>query len=475
MLRQQARLIRLGIITFDLAIVIACFAAAYALRQHVFPKYWSGFGPLKPLPQYLWLLLIFLPAWYIVFNKAGLYASMRVKPYSRVIWEVVKTFLFCFLIAGALNFFVPRVYYNRPMIFTFIGLNFFLFLIEKIIIRFLQRRVRMRGYNIRNILVVGTNREARRIARMVGVQSRWGLKVVGYVRAFDDVDAKGFQPGEIVGNIDEIEQIIDREVIDEVFFVVPFERLKELKRVIRLCDEVGVTVHLYAKFFDELFSNMRVENFLGVPLVTSTRTPHSAGALAIKRLIDIVVSFLALILFSWLFVLVSLTIKLTSRGTVLFRQIRSGRNGRTFTLYKFRTMVEGAEALQQSVEHLNETTGPVFKVKKDPRVNRVGRLLRKFSLDELPQLWNVFIGDMSLVGPRPPIPDEVEKYERWQRRRLSMKPGITCLWQVRGRSNVSFDDWMKLDLEYIDNWSLTLDFKILLRTIPAVLFARGAF
>jgi exopolysaccharide biosynthesis polyprenyl glycosylphosphotransferase len=475
MLRQQARLIRLGIITFDLVLVIACFCVAYVLRQHVFPKYWSGFGPLKPLPEYLWLLLIFLPAWYIVFNKAGLYASMRVKPYSRVIWEVVKAFLFCFLIAGALNFPVPRVYYNRPIIFTFVALCFFVFLAEKLIIRYLQRHMRMRGYNIRNILVIGTNREARRIARMVEVQSRWGLKVIGYIRAFDDVDARGFQPGEIVGSIDDIEQIIDREVIDEVFFVVPFERLKDLKRVIRLCDEVGVTVHLYAKFFGELFSNMRVEDFLGVPLVTSTRTPQAAGALAIKRLIDIVVSFLALVFFFWLFVIISLTIKLTSRGTVLFRQVRSGRNGRKFTLYKFRTMVENAEALQKSVEHLNETSGPVFKIKKDPRLTRAGRMLRKFSFDELPQLWNVFIGDMSLVGPRPPIPGEVEKYKRWQRRRLSMKPGITCLWQVRGRSNVSFDDWMKLDLEYIDNWSLGLDFIILLRTIPAVLFARGAF
>jgi len=171
----------------------------------------------------------------------------------------------------------------------------------------------------------------------------------------------------------------------------------------------------------------------------------------------------------------ALAIKITSPGgPIIFRQKRSGMNGRVFTLYKFRTMVPNAEALKASLEAKNEMDGPVFKIRNDPRVTRVGRILRKLSIDELPQLWNVLRGDMSIVGPRPPIPAEVERYERWQRRRLSMRPGITCIWQVSGRNNVDFKRWMEMDLEYIDNWSLALDFKILLKTIPAVLSSRGA-
>ncbi|MHC4664098.1 MAG: sugar transferase [Planctomycetota bacterium] len=475
MLKEQAKVIRAGIIAFDLVLAIASFCVAYVLRKHALPGFWEGFGPVKPLPNYLWLLLIFLPVWFFLFSSMGLYSSMRLKRYNIVAWEVIKSFIFCFLIAGALNFFVPKIYYNRPVIFMFVGINFFLMFIEKMIVRALLMKVRMRGYNFRNILVVGTNREARKVAKTMTVQAGWGLKVAGFIRAFDDVEAKGFAEDEIIGTVEDIEKILDEKVIDEVFFVVPFERLHDLEPTILLCQEVGVTVHVYARFFDVLLSNPTMENYLGVPIISYYRAPHSAGALALKRLVDIVISFLALVLFSWLFIIISLAIKLTSKGPVFFRQTRSGKNGRTFTLCKFRTMVANAESLQKSVAHLNETSGPVFKIKKDPRVTRVGRLLRKFSLDELPQLWNVLIGDMSLVGPRPPIPAEVEKYERWQRRRLSMKPGITCLWQVRGRSRLGFEDWMKLDMEYIDNWSLTLDFKILLLTLPAVLFARGAF
>jgi len=194
----------------------------------------------------------------------------------------------------------------------------------------------------------------------------------------------------------------------------------------------------------------------------------------LKRLMDILTAFAGLLVSVPLMVIIAVLIKLESKGPVLFRQTRAGLNGRRFVLLKFRSMVDDAEHQRAALEVLNEMSGPVFKLTRDPRVTRVGAFLRRTSLDELPQLWNVLKGDMSLVGPRPPLPSEVKRYERWQRRRLSMKPGLTCLWQTSGRNEVDFDEWMRLDMEYIDTWSLTKDVKIILKTIPAVLFARGA-
>ncbi|HEX5855441.1 MAG TPA: sugar transferase, partial [Thermoanaerobaculia bacterium] len=213
----------------------------------------------------------------------------------------------------------------------------------------------------------------------------------------------------------------------------------------------------------------------GTPLLTFSTTPGEGVALLFKRFVDVSLSVLIGVVALVPVTLAALVIKVTSKGPVLFRQTRCGLNGRPFTLVKLRTMIEGAEELLPGVAHLNEHEGPVFKAANDPRLTGFGRFIRRFSFDEVPQLWNVVRGEMSLVGPRPPLPEEVARYERWQRRRLSMKPGVTGLWQVSGRNEIShFDEWMSLDLAYIDNWSLSLDAKILLRTIPTVLIGRGA-
>ena len=227
--------------------------------------------------------------------------------------------------------------------------------------------------------------------------------------------------------------------------------------------------------FQNRVARLELEELEGVPFLTFTTTPSNETQLALKRALDVAVSLLVLALAGPAIGIAALAIRSTSPGSVLFKQKRIGLNGRMFTLYKFRTMIEDAHARREEVAHLNEMNGPAFKAKDDPRVTPVGRFLRRFSLDEIPQLWNVLKGDMSLVGPRPPIPEEVASYHRWHRRRLSMKPGLTCLWQISGRNDIQdFDRWMKLDLQYIDNWSPTLDLKILLRTIPAVLSGKGA-
>jgi exopolysaccharide biosynthesis polyprenyl glycosylphosphotransferase len=247
-----------------------------------------------------------------------------------------------------------------------------------------------------------------------------------------------------------------------------------MKQIFLMCEELGIRTRVAMNIFPNRVARLEVEELEGVPFLTFTTTPSNEAQLASKRILDVAVSMMLLVLTMPVLLIAALAIRLTSPGSILFKQERIGLNGRIFTLYKFRTMIDNAHELRGEVNHLNEMTGPVFKAKDDPRVTPIGRWLRKFSLDEVPQLWNVLKGDMSLVGPRPPIPEEVASYHRWHRRRLSMKPGLTCLWQVSGRNDIDFDRWMQLDLQYIDNWSPSLDLKILLRTIPAVLSGKGA-
>jgi exopolysaccharide biosynthesis polyprenyl glycosylphosphotransferase len=265
------------------------------------------------------------------------------------------------------------------------------------------------------------------------------------------------------------------EPIDEIVFAVTRKKLDEMKQIFLLCEELGIRTRVAMNFIQNRVAKMEIEELEGVPFLTFTTTPSNETQLALKRALDVAVSLVVLALAGPMIGIAALAIKLTSPGSVLFKQQRIGLNGRMFTLYKIRTMIADAHARRDEVAHLNEMSGPAFKLRDDPRVTPVGKWLRRFSLDELPQFWNVLKGDMSLVGPRPPIPEEVESYHRWHRRRLSMKPGLTCLWQINGRNEIQdFDHWMKLDLQYIDNWSPSLDFKILLRTIPAVLSGRGA-
>jgi len=241
-----------------------------------------------------------------------------------------------------------------------------------------------------------------------------------------------------------------------------------------MCEELGVTARVVLNFFPHSIARMELHELEGFPLLSFSTTPTNEALLFVRRIMDIALAALFSVIALPFIIVAAILIKLTSPGPILFKQERCGLNGRRFTMYKLRSMIDNAEQLRFELETLNEMDGPVFKSSRDPRVTRIGRLIRRFSIDEFPQLYNVLRGDMSLVGPRPPLPQEVARYQRWQRRRLSMKPGITCLWQISGRNDVSFEDWMKLDLTYIDNWSLLLDLKILLKTVPVVLLGKGA-
>lgn len=268
-------------------------------------------------------------------------------------------------------------------------------------------------------------------------------------------------------------RMLGGQIVDEVIFDVDSSRLPALEEVFLECDEEGVRTRVAVDFFPHVNSEITLDRVGDAPLLTFTAAPLDDLRLSLKRAFDVVVSLAALILLSPFFLVVVALIKLASPGPLIFKQARCGLNGRRFTMYKFRSMVEQADKMKPQLEHLNERQ-IAFKMTRDPRVTRVGRWLRKFSIDELPQLYNVLRGDMSIVGPRPPLPEEVDRYERWQRRRLRMRPGLTCLWAVSGRDLIDFNSWMRMDIKYIENWSLKLDWSIILRTIPHVLAGKGA-
>jgi exopolysaccharide biosynthesis polyprenyl glycosylphosphotransferase len=326
------------------------------------------------------------------------------------------------------------------------------------------------GEGARRYAIVGGGAMAREVVETVEAHPEWGMELAGFI----SLDGSGTSRGPTLGEVSQLGSILERDVIDVVFFVVPRARLAEVERAVHVCEEFGVDVRIALDVLRFGPGRMNVEDLGGVPLLAFTRTPSDAIALLAKRAFDVTMSALVLLLLSPALVAVSVAIRLDSPGPIFFRQLRVGRNGRAFQMLKFRSMYRDAEARLEALRARNEMTGPVFKIKNDPRITKVGAFLRKTSLDEFPQFLNVLKGEMSIVGPRPPIPAEVRQYKRWQRRRLSMKPGITCIWQISGRNNIDFERWMELDLQYIDEWSLWGDIEICFRTIPAVLSARGA-
>src|SRR5271157_4884868 len=326
------------------------------------------------------------------------------------------------------------------------------------------------------VMVVGTGERALRVGRLLEESVVYGVRLRGFLN-----EQTGEAPAEIalgavhpVRPIGELPSILRQHVVDEVVFAVGSESLAELEEMFLLCDEEGVRTRVAVDFFPHVNSTVSLDRFGTIPLLTFSAAPYDEIRLLVKRSTDVVIAAAGLLVLAPLMALIALAIRLTSPGPAIFRQVRCGLNGRRFLFYKFRSMVENAEDLKPGLAHLNTRDEIVFKIPHDPRLTALGRYLRKFSIDEWPQLWNVLRGDMSLVGPRPAVQSEVDQYQRWQRRRLRMRPGLTCLWAISGRDQVDFETWMKMDMQYIDNWSLALDWKILLRTIPRVLTGHGA-
>jgi exopolysaccharide biosynthesis polyprenyl glycosylphosphotransferase len=474
-LKERAKVVAYWVWTADLVLTTAAFLLAWWLRSHVAPQIAPSLFPteLYPLSRYLGLLPLVLAIWTLLLVTREAYTSRRTVSLASEIWQVVQVVGAGTLVLAAAGWLLRLDFVSRPFLILFVSLDLVFLIGEKLVLRLAARRVRKRGYNYRTLLIVGINPRAEEVARIVAEHPHWGLQLVGFVAPNGEhSDEVADLP--VLGGADDLPQILQEEVVDEVIFVLSRRQLEEFEESFLLCSELGIRARV-ALYFPHMKSRVVLEELEGIPLLTFTNTPGAPFPMFLKRLQDLAASTLGIVLTAPLVPIIAAAIKLGSPGPVFYSQTRCGLNGRRFKLRKFRTMYEGSDSRLDEVAHLNEVDGPAFKARHDPRITPVGRVLRRMSLDELPQLYNVFKGDMSLVGPRPPLPEEVERYERWQRRRLSMKPGITGLWQVSGRANLDdFNRWIALDLAYIDQWSPWLDLKILLKTIPAVLSTRGA-
>ena len=470
MMQRKYRIARLVYALVETAVTVVSFLLAYLIRDYLPLAY---FGELFPFRDYLGLLVVVVLLWnglaLLIQQQPALSGSDR-------LGVVKETALLVFLggvLISAAIFLLKYQFISRPFILIFVLVNFFFLMAFRL---FAARGVSRFGRLVsgdRNLLIVGGGDRAARVAAVLEEAEAWGYHLVGIVPESPDAlrDSRlGDYPSIPLSQFGEA---IKKHTVDEVIFVVSKDALAGLEEIFLLCEEEGVKTRVMLSFFPHVTSKVYLEALQDLPLLTFTTTPQNDYLLLVKNGIDLFLSCALLVLTAPLFALIALLIKMTSKGPIIFKQVRCGLGGREFVFYKFRSMIENAEAVRSQLQHLNEMSGPVFKIGNDPRCTPVGRFLRKFSLDELPQLINILKGDMSFVGPRPPLPQEVENYQRWQRRRLRMKPGLTCLWQVRGRNEIDFDEWMKLDLQYIDNWSLLLDVKIALKTIPIVLLGKG--
>lgn len=412
--------------------------------------------------------------WHIIFQLTGLYETKRFSWDLEESIDVLKaTSLATCILSGIAVFFYPWVL-NTSFIFIFWISTTVLTVSIRMIMRLILIIFRYRGRNLRHIIIVGTNERGLRFADHIRAHKEMGYHILGFV----DKEYRA-EPGqfEMLSDLDHFSDVLDQHIVDEVIIALPLRSFyDEILKVMDLCKEQGLKIRLIADtFIDSSSYRSTVEYLDDVPFFTLHIGPGDGFFLRIKRFMDVMISIVALITLSPLFLVVGSLIKLDSPGPVFFIHERVGYNKRRFNFYKFRTMTEDAEKKQVELEKLNEVDGPVFKIKNDPRVTKIGKFLRKTSIDEFPQLINVLKGDMSLVGPRPlPIRDYNLIDKKWQKRRFSVKPGLTCLWQIQGRNELSFDKWIELDMEYIDHWSLCLDLKILIKTVPAVFNGRGA-
>jgi exopolysaccharide biosynthesis polyprenyl glycosylphosphotransferase len=447
----------------DGLLMVLAFWLAHSARFFSGAMWIFGGKPIGPFSDFQWLLVVILPFGPIVLELQGFYTNPMQKTVGKSLSQIARTIFWLGLIIAVSSYFLRLDVPSRAVmpLFVVIATGMLLLRERVTIARYRKRAIRE---DLRErVLLAGTPGDVYQLRHAFTPEQIMEIEVV------DEIDIEN-QP------ITDLINALHKYSVNRVIFAGGHSHLLRLQEAIAACEIEGVEAWLAADFIRTSIARPDFDLFGTRPMLVFRTTPDLSWNLMIKGLIDRVGAFVGLILFSWLFVVIAVGIKLTSPGPIIFRQKRAGKNGQPFTMFKFRSMGTDAEMRQAELATYNQMEGPVFKLEKDPRVTKFGKYLRKSSFDELPQLWNVLKGEMSLVGPRPLPIYEVEQFKSLaQRRRLSMKPGLTCLWQVCGRNEIkSFDDWVKLDLQYIDNWSLWLDFEILLKTIPVVVLGFGA-
>jgi exopolysaccharide biosynthesis polyprenyl glycosylphosphotransferase len=454
----------------DPILISIAFVAAYQTRLQLNfekPFYWLFYIDFRVAAL---LLLVSLVCWLAIGYWFKIHEKLESARPSVILRDTLRQ---CFLgaICLVLSEFLLRLDLSRVFVLLFATYSWILLSLFRINAVSVIGAFRRKFGAAHFVMVVGSGERARHLGLALEQSSPYGIRLMGFL------DEK---PGQVQLSrsyeqfpLSALPDLLRRRVIDEIIFAVDSGRLSEMESFFLLCDEEGVRTRVALDFFPHVNSQVYLDALGTTPLLTFSAAPDDEVRLLLKRITDVLLSAVALVLLMPFMLAIALLIALSSPGRAIFRQERCGLNGRRFTLYKFRSMLDNAEELKPSLMHLNSKS-TAFKIPDDPRVTRIGWFLRKFSIDEWPQLWNVLKGDMSLVGPRPAVPSEVDVYERWQRRRLRMRPGLTCLWALDGRDALDFETWMKKDMQYIDTWSLALDWKIILGTIPRVMAGKGA-
>lgn len=473
----------IGLMIVDLVLLAVTFFNLYVYRitkELSLPFDWTkALDPsyLSSLPSFesyykLYGFLTVVTIGFLV-NYHG-YVWNRKVPLIEQGTKVFRAVTYAVLLGMGTTFIFKIPFFSRFVFFTFWLSAIILLWTWRGILGLMIGELFKRGYFSRRLLIVGAGQIGRRVCEQLQGNPHLGFRILGLTDDDPQKTGEEFSGVKVIGDHRLVEKLAKEAQVDEILITIPSER-ELIKQLIGQNRRYNVQIRIVPEMSDLVTGGVEVGQMGMVPYMRIVKTPMQGWSLLVKRLIDIVGATVGLMCLSPLFLVLSIAIKLDSKGPLIFAQKRVGKNGRSFDFYKFRSMVVNAEELKEKLAKVNEADGPVFKIKDDPRVTKVGRFIRKYSIDELPQLYNVLIGDMSLVGPRPPLPREVEQYGDWEWRRLEVTPGLTCIWQVSGRSNISFDKWMELDIYYIENWSLWLDLKILLETIPAVFRGSGAY
>lgn len=469
---REALWVRLLVIAGDLLLVNVAFILAYWMRYilglggEVEERFYMAFGDYLPVQALIIAVLM------TSFGLAGLYRSPLRASLSSEAVRVLSATSVGMLLTLAIVFIYQGFGYSRALFLFDWGLTVGFLWVARILRRIVVALLRRRGIGVSRVMVIGGGPLGHMVMHVIATEPGLGYQLVGYLPNDNRQQAGRFRS---LGDISELETVLQNQHIDEVIIALPSEERHQVPSIMSSCQRYGLRPRIVPDLYEMSLTLVDVDDLRGLPLIGTKDVSIRGTNLFVKRAFDLAASLILLVLAVPLWLLIALAIKLDSQGPVLFRQVRLGKGGKPFIAYKFRSMKVGAEEEIARLSALNEADGPIFKMKRDPRHTRVGRLLRRSSLDELPQLLNVIRGEMSLVGPRPPLPSEVEQYEPWHRKRLEVAPGMTGLWQVSGRSELPFDEMVLLDVYYVENWSLALDFTILLRTIPAVISGSGAY
>ncbi len=459
----------------DALLIIVAFTIAYFVRYEL--QWFRLVDPSNAVKfsQYTPFMVAYLAILLLVFYLSDVYPYMRGRNWVEEVYVIGTATMAGTVVLIVANLFVSQVLLSR-LIFLYAALFVTLLLaISRLLIQIGRAHLRQYGVGVDRVVLVGAGDVGRMVMRTVVARPDYGYQLVGFL---DDNPAKGTTdvgPFKALGSIDNFEPVLAEVELDAVIICLPWQSHRTIQRLLRLCEQRGVQAQVVPDLFQLTKNQMEVHDLNGIPLISTRDVSIQGWNRFVKRSSDLILGGLASLILLPLGLLIALAIRLDSKGPILYVQTRVGRNGEPFRCYKFRSMVVGAEDMRVELDEENEATGPLFKVRNDPRRTRVGGFLRRYSLDEIPQFYNVLWGDMSLVGPRPNLPEEVEQYLNWHKRRLMASPGITGLWQVSGRSDLTFDEMVLLDIYYVENWSLGMDLGILLRSIPAVIRARGAY